>query len=148
MAVRAQGLAVTAETARREEASGAEAAAVGALIVVPAAAAVTTVAVALTVGDMTVVVTNVVAEVDLPVWGKLHSATTPQVSMYLYTSSKLLLTSGPLYSETVHLCGFKYGISFVLQILVLVIFSVSLNPFLIHQMHRFSIICFVTQVMK
>lgn len=73
--VRAEGLAAIVETAQKEvAASGAEAA-------VASIVAVTTVVVAMTVGAMTMAVTIVVAEVDLLVWGKLHSATTPQVSL-------------------------------------------------------------------
>lgn len=63
-------LAAMVETGRRVAASEAEAEA--AMIVA-----------AMTVGDMTVVVTTVAAEVDLLVWGKLHSATASR-PRYLY----------------------------------------------------------------
>lgn len=62
-------LGVTMETAQKEVAS--EAADVGAMIV----------AVLTAVVDMTAAATTVAEEVDLLVWGKLHSATAPKVPL-------------------------------------------------------------------
>lgn len=70
------GLGVTMETVQKEGVSEAVAvgAAVAAMIVAVLTAAV----------DMTVVVLTVVAEEDLLVWGKLHSATAPKVQLYIH----------------------------------------------------------------
>lgn len=68
--VRVGGLDVTKETVQKEGATEAEA------VVAMTAAAMTVVV------DMTVVDTTVADEVDLLVWGKLHSATAPKVPLY------------------------------------------------------------------
>lgn len=65
--VRVGGLGVTMETVQKEGATEAEAVA----------------AVAMTVAVLTAVVDTIVAEeVDLLVWGKLHSATAPKVPFF------------------------------------------------------------------
>lgn len=70
--VRVGDLDVTRETAQKEVAS--EAAAVVAMIVAALIAVVDLNAVAMTVAE----------EVDLLVWGKLHSATAPKVPLYIH----------------------------------------------------------------
>lgn len=64
------GLDVTKEIVQREVATEAE------------AAVAMTVAVMTAVVDMSAVDTTVGEEVDLLVWGKLHSATAPKVLLY------------------------------------------------------------------
>ena len=76
MAVSAGGLDVTKETVQTEAATEVEAAAA------VAAAVAMTVAVMTAVGDMSAVDTTAAEEVDLLVWGKLHSATAPKVLLY------------------------------------------------------------------
>lgn len=66
------GLDVTMETAQMEVAT--EAVAEVALTVAAMTAVV----------DMTAVDTTVAEEVDLLVWGKLHSATAPKVSLHIH----------------------------------------------------------------
>lgn len=69
LVVRVEGLDVTKETVQREGVT--EAVVVVALIVVAMTA----------VAGTTVAATTVAAEVDLLVWGKLHSATAPKVPL-------------------------------------------------------------------
>lgn len=69
--VRVAGLGVTMETVQKEAVSEVVAVVEVAMIVVVSTAAV----------DTTEVVMTVVAEVDLLVWGKLHSATAPKVHL-------------------------------------------------------------------
>lgn len=67
--VRVGGLDVTTGTVQKEGATEAE------------AVVAMTVAVMTAVVDLTVVDTTAVEEVDLLVWGKLHSATAPKVPL-------------------------------------------------------------------
>lgn len=68
--VRVGGMDVTKETAQTEVATEAE------------AVVAMTVAVMTAVVDMSAADTTVAEEVDLLVWGKLHSATAPKVLLY------------------------------------------------------------------
>ncbi len=68
--LRVGGLDVTKETAQKEGATEAEA------VVAMTVAAMTAVV------DLTAADTTVADEVDLLVWGKLHSATAPKVPLY------------------------------------------------------------------
>ena len=68
--VRVGGMDVTKETVQKEVATEAE------------AVVAMTVAVMTAVVDMSAVDTTVAEEVDLLVWGKLHSATAPKVLLF------------------------------------------------------------------
>lgn len=75
--VRVGGLDVTKETGQKEEEEEEAVAASEDEAVVALSVAVMTAVV-----DMTVADTTVAEEVDLLVWGKLHSATAPKVPLY------------------------------------------------------------------
>lgn len=83
VAVRVAGLDVTKGTVQMEAALEAE-------VVAAMTVADMTAVVDMTVADMTVADTTVAEEVDLLVWGKLHSATAPKVPHYTEMRHDLL----------------------------------------------------------